>query len=239
MFSSSTYTGLVEVAVGDVTGDGVADIAIGTNEGTPRVRVYRGGDFALLADFRPISGGSYQGRARVALADVNQDGRADLVVSGLYADGTRVAAIQGTSLRSGVTPVRVFQDFVVTGAGFAGGVNLAAGDLNGDGYADLVFGSALSGSRMLALSGRDLVQTGAQTTLADFSPAGSGYGNGVRVAVRDLDGDGRTDLLAGSGSKSGNRVTAYNGPNLSPIGLPPVSLDFTVFVGYSGGLYIG
>ena len=56
VFSSTTYTGLVEVAVGDVTGDGVADIAVGTNEGGPRVRVYRGGDFVKLVDFRPISG---------------------------------------------------------------------------------------------------------------------------------------------------------------------------------------
>jgi hypothetical protein len=34
----------------------------------------------------------------------------------------------------------VFQDFVLTGAGFASGVNLAAGDLNADGRADLLAG---------------------------------------------------------------------------------------------------
>src|SRR5207248_5038716 len=131
------------------------------------------------------SGTSYQGRARVALADVNNDGRADLVVSGLYADGTHVAAFSGASLRPGATPTSVFQNFVLTGAGFAGGVNLAAGDLNGDGYADLVFGSAFGGSRVLALSGRDLVQAGARTTLFAFAPAVPGCANGVRGALRD------------------------------------------------------
>jgi len=175
----------------------------------------------------------------VALADVNHDGRADLVVSGLYTDGTHVGVFNSTSFRSGVTPTRVFPDFVLTGTGFAGGVNLAAGDVNGDGYADLVFGSAFNGSRVLVLSGRDLVQTGARTTLADFTPTGAGFANGVRVALRDLDGDGRADLLAGSGSGSGSWVTAYLDRNLTPTGSPPVSLDFTAYAGFTGGDFVG
>jgi hypothetical protein len=237
VFSSSSYTGLVEVAVGDVTGDGVADVAVGTSEGRPRVRVYRGGDFSRLADFRPFSGGSSQGRARVALADVTGDGRADLAVSGLYSTGTRVAVYTGTSLRSGTSPARAFPEFTLTGAGFAGGVNLAAGDLNADGRADLIFGAAFDGGRVLALSGRDLAQ-GARTTLVDFTPAGAGYGNGVRVGTRDLDGDGRADLLLGSGEDSGNRVLGYLGKDLTPSG-GSVALDLTVYAGYTGGLYIG
>ncbi len=238
VFSSSSYTGLVDVAVGDVTGDGVADIAIGTNEGRPRARVYRGGDFARLVDFKPLSGTSL-GRAKVSLADVTGDGRGDLLVSGLFTNGTQVAVYTGTSLRSGSTPVLAFPKFVLTGAGFEDGINLAAGDLNGDGYADLVFSSSLGGSRVLALSGRDLVKSGTRTTLVDFTPAGSGYANGIRAAADDLDGDGRADLLLASGEGSGNRVTAYNGRDLTPAGVPALAMDFTVYSGYTGGLYIG
>ena len=230
---------MVEVAVGDVTGDGVADIAVVTNEGGPRARVYRGGDFARLVDFRPVSGdGTYQGRPRVALADVNADGLADLVVSARYSTGTHVAGYSGATIRSGRTPSRAFSQFVLTGTGFGEGANLAAGDLNGDGYADLVFGSGWGASRVLALSGQDLVRSGVRTTLVDFAPAGSGYENGVRVAVRDLDGDGRDDLLLGSGSGSGGRVTGYLGKDLTTTGLP-MALDFTVYAGYTGGLYVG
>ena len=58
VFSNPGYTGLVEVAVGDVTGDGVADIAIGTNEGTARVRVYRGGDYASRLILPVVPGGA-------------------------------------------------------------------------------------------------------------------------------------------------------------------------------------
>jgi hypothetical protein len=240
VFSSSSYTGQVEVAVGDVTGDGVDDIAVATNEGSPRARVYRGGDFARLADFKPVSGsGSYLGRARVDLADVNADGRADLVVSGRYSTGTHVAGYSGATIRSGGTPSRAFQQFVLTGPGFEEGANLAAGDLSGDGYADLVFGSGWGASRVLALSGKDLVLAGARTTLVDVTPVGPGYDNGVRVGLRDLDGDGRDDLLLGSGPESGNRVVGYNGRDLTPTGLPPLALDFTVYAGFTGGLYVG
>ncbi|HVK17820.1 MAG TPA: VCBS repeat-containing protein, partial [Fimbriiglobus sp.] len=239
VFSSSSYTGVVEVAVGDVTGDGVADIAVVTNEGRPRARVYRGGDFARLVDFRPISGsGTYQGRPRVDLADVNADGLADLVVSGRYSTGTHVAGYTGSSLRYRTTPTRAFAPFVLTGSGFEEGANLAAGDLNGDGYADLVFGSGWGASRVLALSGQDLARSGTRTTLVDFTPAGSGYENGVRVGLHDLDGDGQADLLLGSGSGSGGRVTGYLGKDLSTTG-PSIALDLTVYAGYTGGLYVG
>ena len=82
------------------------------------------------------------------------------------------------------------------------------------------------------------MQTGTRTTLADFTPVGPGYANGVRVAVRDLDGDGRADVLAGSGTGAGNRVTAYEWDLLSA-GLPPLSLDLAVYPGYTGGLQLG
>lgn len=93
-----SYTDGVRVASGDVTGDGIADIAVGTEEGGPKVRVYRGGDFAKLAEFTAMPGGSFWGRIQIALADLNADGRADLAVSGLYASGVKVAAFSGASL---------------------------------------------------------------------------------------------------------------------------------------------
>ncbi len=239
VFSSSSYTGLVEVAVGDVTGDGVADVAVATNEGRVRVRVYRGGDFAKVADFAALAGSGYAGRGRVALADVTGDGVADLAVSGLFADGTHVAVIDGATLRAGVTPARAVPDFALTGAGFAGGVNLAAGDLDGDGSADLVFGSASGGSRVLALSGRDL-RAGTRTTLADFTASGTDYANGVRVALRELDGDGRADLLVGSCGGAGSEVRSYLGRDFTPTGgEPPLAFDFAAYAGFTGGVFVG
>jgi hypothetical protein len=91
---------------------------------------------------------------------------------------------------------------------------------------------------VLALSGRDL-QAGVRTTLVDFTPTGPGYADGVRVGTRDLDGDGRADLLLGSGEQSGSRVTGYLGKDLTPTGVPPLALDLTAYAGYTGGVYVG
>jgi hypothetical protein len=236
------YYGAAAVAVGDVTGDGVADIAVGSDgSGTgPEVRVYRGGDFVKLADFSAGPTANNWGHIAVALADVTGDRVADLVVSSLYASGTRVAAFTGTSLRPGVTPAAAFAPFTLTGRGFEGAPYLAAGDMNGDGFADLVFGSgAWSTPRVLVYSGKALVQTGTRVALADFTPAGTAYGFGVRVAVRDLDGDGKADLLLGAGSGRGSRVTAYAGATLTPTGVPPKVLDFDAFPGFTGGVFVG
>ena len=112
--------------------------------------------------------------------------------------------------------------------------------MNGDGSADLVFGSAeWSSTRVLILSGKALVQTGTQVVLADFAPVGTAYGFGIRVAVRDLDGDGKADLLIGAGRKRGNLVTAYLGKNLAATGTPPAAFAFEAYPGFKGGVFMG
>lgn len=134
--------------------------------------------------------------------------------------------------------MRLFNDFTLSGAGFAGGAHLAAGDVNGDGFADLVFGSgAYNASKVKVLSGKSLVQTGAQTVLAEFAPAGSAFTNGVRVGVRDVNGDGVTDVVTGAGSGRGTRVAVYSGKGLS--NNPTPFLGFDVSPGTSSGVFVG
>jgi photosystem II stability/assembly factor-like uncharacterized protein len=234
------FYGAPSIAVGDVNGDGVADVAVGSDDGGPMVRVYRGGDFASLATFAAGPTSNYWGHTEVALADMNHDGLADLAVSGLYTTGVRVSGFNGGSLRPGSTPTAVFTAFTLTGRGFEGAPGLAAGDVNGDGYADLMFGSgAWSTTRVLVLSGKSLVQTGARLTLADFAPAGTEFGFGVRVALRDLDGDGKADLVIGAGSGRGSRVNVYYAKTLITTGAPPLGYYFDAYPGFNGGVFVG
>jgi len=121
-----TFTGGVRVAVGDVNGDGVADIITGPGPGMgSRVNVFDGVTGDRIRSFLAFTG-FYRGGVFVAAGDVNGDGKADIIV--------------GTD--SGAPPiVRIFdgaqgdliRSFFAYSPLFTGGVRVAAGDVNGDG----------------------------------------------------------------------------------------------------------
>ena len=84
------------------------------------------------------------------------------------------------------------------------GVYIAVGDLNGDGFADIIGGGGPGGGpRVFALSGKDLL-AGNQIPLANFFAGDSNNRGGIRVAVKDLDGDGKADLVVGDGDGAGS-----------------------------------
>src|SRR4051794_23762324 len=100
--------------------------------------------------------------------------------------------------------------------GYENGSYLAAGDVNGDGFADLVLAAhEWSTSRVQIVSGKKLVQSGTREVLVDFAPGGAEFGFGIRVAVRDLNGDGIADLILGAGNGRGSRVNIYDGRTLA------------------------
>ena len=224
------------MAVGDVTGDGVADIALGTNQGAPRARVFRGGDFVQLAGFAAGTAANFLGRTAVALGDMNGDGKADLVVSARYTTGSRVAGFNATSLAPGVTPVKMFNAFTL-GGGYVSGLFLALGDVNADGYADLVIGSAATRNpNVTVFSGLPLLESNRRTKIATFAPANASSKNGVRVAVRDIDGDGQLDLV----TSSDQMVSAFRGGSgLPATGLPTLLFAFDPDPATNGGVWIG
>jgi hypothetical protein len=198
------FNGGVRVAVGDVNGDGVPDIAAAAGPGGgPHVKVFNGIQGNLLHDFFAFDP-SFQGGVTVAVGDVNGDGFADVITGAGPGGGPHVKAFSGAT----GSPLAAFDAFAPS---FQGGVFVAAGDVNGDGRADIVVGAGAGGGPHVK------VFNGIQGNLLhDFFAFDPSFQGGVRVAAGDLNGDGRADVIAGAGPGGGPHVRAFSGVNGSP-----------------------
>ncbi len=234
----ATFTGGVYLAVGDVTGDGAPDLAITPDEGGgPRVDVYGGAGFAKVASFFGIDDANFRGGARAALGDLNDDGRDDLVVVAGFGGGPRVAGFDGRTVTSNA-PSRLFGDFFAFEQTLRNGVFVAVGDLDGDGFAELVAGGGPGGGpRVTAFDGARLLAND-YVPRANFFAGDASNRGGVRLAVNDVDGDGVDDLLAGSGAGAGSRVSAYRASALIA-GTTATFRSFDAFLGFAGGVFVG
>jgi len=201
--TTSSFAGRVNFAVGsgprglavqDLDGDGKAEI-VTCNYGGNNISVLRNiGTAGVLTtnSFAPaVSFATGAGPQNVAIGDVDGDGRADLVTVNINGGTSQsVSVLRNVSLLGNLA----FASEVDL-AGLATSFSVAIGDLDGDGKLDLVV-SSFNGGQAASVY-RNVSVPGSLTTNSFAARVDFGLGGwGNAVALGDLDGDGKPDLLA-------------------------------------------
>lgn len=192
----SAYT-----AQADVTGDGVADLITAAGPGSaPTVKVYDGATHALVASFDAYES-SFTGGVNVAAADLNGDGKAEVIVGADLGGGPRVRVLDGATIGGAGEPTAIVDFLAIEDEAFRGGVRIAAGDITGDGVADLIVGAGEGGGpRVAGFDGTALGRGELLKPITDFFSFDPGLRGGTSVRVEDVTGDGVGDLIFGAGT---------------------------------------
>ena len=185
----------VSIAAGDVAGTPLPDlVAAAATAGGAQIKVVDVRTGETLVSLLPFGAGSTT--PQVAVGDVNGDGRSDVVASAQTAGGTQVKAFDtagGKELAS----------FFVLEPGIVPGASLAAGDLDGDGKAELVLGGGPTSTPWPPTSNgpdqRVVVYRADGTLVGAFDAYPGVFQGGVRVAFGDVDRDGFRDLVTAPG----------------------------------------
>jgi FG-GAP-like repeat len=213
------FTGGVNVAAGDVDGDGFSDIITGSASIATHVKAFDGKNSNELRSFFAYPPNSADG-ITVAAGDVNGDGAADIITGAGAGGGPHVKVFDG---RNG----QELRSFFAYAPGFTGGVNVATGDVDGDGYSDIVTAAGAGGGpHVKVFDGRT------ENERLSFFAGPPGTAGGLSVAAGDLDGDGLAELITGSG-QGGGMVSVFNGGS----GVEVRSF-FAFDAGFTGGVNV-
>jgi hypothetical protein len=231
------------IAHGDVNGDDIPDMVVGAygnNSGSGVVYAYYGNNSSIVAwetapDItitNPGASGDHFGWA-VACGDVNNDNLTDIII-GAYKNDTATHTDAGAVyIYYGDTPMSAPNVTMIDPAASMGndddwfGYSLACGDLNGDGFDDVIAGApgvnrgaGASAGKVFIYYGNnslDTILTAGDVDVALYNPFASNDFFGISVACFDIGGSGTRDILVGANNSSS--AYAYFG------GSPPSLID--------------
>lgn len=193
------------VALGDLNGDGKLDL-VETNPtpGNGNVAVLVGnGDGTFQSAVNYIVGTTPEA---VAVADLNGDGKPDVIV------GNRNSGNISVLLNSGNGTLNAAVDYLTPNTGTP--ESIAVGDFNGDGKPDLAV--AISGVNATSIA---LFLGNGDGTLQPYIPIPSGFHSSaiLRIVAADFDGDGKADIAVTDGSELAVLLSSGNASFQSPV----------------------
>lgn len=177
------YRGGVNISIGDLESDGSVEIVTGTEDGGgAHVRVFNADGVLINPGFFAYDE-VYRGGVNVTIGDLNGDGWSEIICGAGTQGGPHVRMFNkdGRLINPG---------FFAYDPNFRGGVNVAAGDINGDGIDEIITGPGLGGTPEVKIFDNEGVQL-----IDSFWAFDTNTGKGVEVSTADLDGDGIDEII--------------------------------------------
>jgi hypothetical protein len=233
----SAFFGRSVSSAGDVNGDGYSDVIIGASTFTNdqyaegAAFVYNGSASGLSSVSNWSGEGNQEyssfGKSVSSAGDVNGDGYSDVIVGAARYDNGQTNEGAAYVYHGSASGISSIANWIVegnlTGANFGNSVS-TGGDLNGDGYSDIIVGADYFNNGQ-ADEGAAFVYHGSSSGLstssiwiAEGNQAGANFGNSVSSAG-DVDGDGYCDVIVGAQnydngeSNEGSAFVYYGGSN--------------------------
>lgn len=181
--------GGLNLAAGDIDGNGKDElVTVPLSGGGPHVRAFREAGQATTLNimvFHP----DYRGGVNLAVGDLNNDNRAEIVVAPNKDAQARIKVYETKG-------DMVLKDFLAYAESFQGGARVSIGDFNSDGKNDLITTpSKKGGPHILAWNYEDLALVG------NFMAYDPDCRNGLTAVVADIDNDQLAEIITAPGPK--------------------------------------
>ena len=184
----------INVATGDVNGDGLDEIIVGPQTGSLPVRVFdwKG---TMISEFYAYDP-RFEGGVSLTTSDLDDDGIKEIITGAGKGGGPQVRIFDFSGQVKG--------QFFAYSEAFRGGINVAAGDLNGDGLDEIVVAIASKASPYLRIFDRSLCLR------AQFLGYDRKFYQGVSLTIEDLDGDRISEIIVGPFSGGGPQIRIFD-----------------------------
>jgi len=192
------FLGGVDVACGDVNGDQKDEIAVAVaSRESAHIKVYKADvNKTVLVDFfgEPAA---FRGGVHIALADLDHDRNAEILVSRGQGTRSEVRVFKGNGTRTNFVLYPFPREF-------KGGVDVAAADVDGDKLPEIIVSAARQGKAQIKVyKSNGLLES-------SFIAFDQGFKGGADIATADLNFDGVSEILAGAGPGGAPHVRAFN-----------------------------
>ncbi|HCJ52631.1 MAG: hypothetical protein A2898_04105 [Candidatus Kerfeldbacteria bacterium RIFCSPLOWO2_01_FULL_48_11] len=215
----------VNIAAGDLNGDGKDEIVTAPREGgSPHVRIFDSqGDLQFSPGFFAYHE-TFRGGATVSVGDLDGNGSNEIITGAGTGGAPHVRIFDRTG--------NVLGSFFPFHPEFRGGINVAVANLDGGNDDELLVSVASSDSAWVKV----VKKNGHEHVVSHFMAYGEEFHGGVTVAGGDLNGDGIDEIIVGASSSGGPHVRTFNGNGEStPTSLFAYEQDFRGGINVAAG----